>query len=84
MSCASLAVFPPVARGQAAAGEDPGLGAVVGEGLGLGVGLAVGGGDVGVGGREADGAEEAGVGEGRVSGVAHAAARTAAERSMHA
>ncbi len=83
MSCASLAVFPPIRRGQAAAGEDPGLGAVVGGGLGLGVRLAVGSG-VGVGGREADGAEGAGVGDGRASGVVQAAARSAPDRRMPA
>ena len=73
-------MFPPAWRGQAAAGEDPGLGAVVGGRLGLGVGLAVAGGEVVAAGREADGADGAGVGEGRASGVAHAAARTAAHR----
>ena len=77
-------MFPPARRGQAAAGEDPGLGAVVGGGLSLGVGLAVGGSGVGVGGREADGAEGVGVGDGRGSGVVQAAAKSAAGRRIPA
>ncbi len=71
-SCAWLTWLPPALRGQAAGGDEPGLGGAVGVGVGLGVGLAVTGGGVGVGGREADGG--GGVGEGRASGAAQAAA----------
>jgi hypothetical protein len=54
-----LLAFPPVVRGQAAAGEDPGLavavGTVVAETLGRAVAVAVAEGAlVGVGDREAD------------------------------
>ena len=84
VSCASFPVFPPVRRGQAAAGDDPGIGAGVAGGMGLGVGLGVAGAGVGVGGREADGAGGAGVGDGRPSGIAHPAVRTATDRRIRA
>ena len=72
-SCAWLLGLPPVARGQAAAGDEPGLGAVVGtivaDGLGLAEADAVAVGEavvVGVTEREADAA--VGLAEGRASG----------------
>src|SRR5438094_2612854 len=70
-SCAWLLAFPPVARGQAAAGDDSGLGAVVGTTVadGLGRALASADGDgaiVGDAVREAD--APGAVGDGRASG----------------
>jgi len=68
-----LLAFPPVVRGQAAAGDDPGLavavGIVVGEVLGRAVAVALGeeGATVGLTGREAD-AVGVGVGDEATSG----------------
>jgi hypothetical protein len=72
-SCAWLLAFPPVARGQAVAGAEPGLGAVVGtavvDGLGRALTVACGEADgvvVASAVREADAPGT--VGEGRASG----------------
>ena len=75
-----MLAFPPVVRGHAVAGEDPGLGATAGTGVVVALGRAVAvakaeGAVVGEGEREADGA---GVGEARVcaSGPLHALTTT--------
>jgi hypothetical protein len=65
-----LLAFPPVERGHAAAGDDPGLGARVGMTVAVGLGRAVAVGEadavaVGESDREADGVGEA---TNRVSG----------------
>jgi hypothetical protein len=69
-NCAWLLGFPPVARGHAAAGDDPGLGATLGAVVGATLGRAVAlaeGAVVGVSDREAD-ADGVGVADGRASG----------------